>query len=125
MLVPFFQDCAVKMGADAESIREAVALCPTGPAAPTSTATAVLLFSAKCPPGVVLDSCIPNCDESTNGDVLLLNQDGSDMRLLCEMQNFLFSWIGAAATPALMCTTWPGWIVKSALLFASTRSVIA
>ena len=91
VLVPFFQDCAGEMGADAESIREAVALCPTGPVAPTPTATAVLLFSAKCPPGVVLDSCIPNCDESTNGDVLLLNQDGSDMRLLCEMQNFLFS----------------------------------
>jgi hypothetical protein len=97
VLVPFFQDCAGEMGADAESIREAVALCPTGPVAPTPTATAVLLFSAKCPPGVVLDSCIPNCDESTNGDVLLLNQDGSDMWLLCEMQNFLFSWIGAAA----------------------------
>ena len=91
ILVPFYRDCAGAMGADADSVREAVALCPTGPAGPTPTSTAVLLFSAKCPPGVVLDSCIPNCDQSTNGDVLLLNQDGSDMRLLCEMQNFLFS----------------------------------
>ena len=39
-LVPFYRDCAGEMGADAESIREAVALCPTGPAAPTPTATA-------------------------------------------------------------------------------------
>jgi hypothetical protein len=34
----------------------------------------VLLFSARCPPGVVLESYVPNCDASTNGDVLLLNQ---------------------------------------------------
>ena len=44
-----------------------------------------------------MENCIPDCSASTNGDVLLLNQDGSDMRLLCEMQNFMFSWIGAAA----------------------------
>jgi hypothetical protein len=71
-------------------------MCPTsaaGPAVPTSTA--VLLFSAVCPPGVLLETCIPYCDETTNGDVLLLQQAGNDMRLLCEMNNYFFSWIGA------------------------------
>ena len=59
------------------------------------TSTAVLLFSAVCPPGVLLETCIPYCDETTNGDVLLLQQAGNDMRLLCEMNNYFFSWIGA------------------------------
>lgn len=75
---------------------QVVAMCPTsaaGPAVPTSTA--VLLFSAVCPPGVLLETCIPYCDETTNGDVLLLQQAGNDMRLLCEMNNYFFSWIGA------------------------------
>ena len=62
------------------------------------TSTAVLLFSAVCPPGVLLETCIPYCDETTNGDVLLLQQAGNDMRLLCEMNNYFFSWIGAPSS---------------------------
>jgi hypothetical protein len=95
VLVPFFQDCAAEMGAGVDSIRDVGGLCPAGGVGPAPTASAVLLFSAVCPPGVLLETCIPYCDESTNGDVLLLQQAGNDMRLLCEMNSYFFSWIGA------------------------------
>jgi hypothetical protein len=115
VLVPFFQDCAAEMGAGVDAIRDVVAMCPAGGTGPAPTASTVLLFSAVCPPGVLLETCIPICDATTNGFVLLLNQvrqrglpvgllrvparrrdvpraqDGNDMRLLCVMQNFLFS----------------------------------
>jgi hypothetical protein len=94
VLVPFFHDCAGQMGDGIDSIREVVAMCPTSAAGPAPTATAVLLFNAVCPPGVMLEMCIPNCDETTNGDVLLLQQARTDMRLLCEMNSYFFSWIG-------------------------------
>jgi hypothetical protein len=74
VLVPLFRDCAAQMGADAAAARDALALCPAGGARPAPTASAVLLFSAVCPPGVLLETCIPICDSTTNGFVLLLNQ---------------------------------------------------
>jgi hypothetical protein len=91
------------MGAGVDSIRDVVAMCPAGVVAgPAPTASAVLLFSAVCPPGVLLETCIPFCDETTNGDVLLLQQAGNDMRsLLCEMNSYFFSWIGAPPHPRL------------------------
>jgi hypothetical protein len=75
---------------NAELIREAVAMCPT------SASFTVSKFMVTCPPGEILDDCIPNCDASTNGDVLLLYHNGNDMRLLCEISSFLYSWVGAA-----------------------------
>jgi hypothetical protein len=32
-----------------------------------------------CSPGEILDDCIPNCDASTNGDVLLVYKNGNDI----------------------------------------------
>jgi hypothetical protein len=74
ILVPFLQDCAAEMGAGVDSIRSVVETCPAGGGGPAPTASAVLLFSAVCPPGVLLETCIPVCDATTNGFVLLLNQ---------------------------------------------------
>jgi hypothetical protein len=74
VLMPFFQDCAAEMGAGVDSIGDVLAMCPAGGTGPVATASAGRLFSAVCPPGVLLDTCIPVCDATTNGFVLLLNQ---------------------------------------------------
>jgi hypothetical protein len=68
-----------------------MAMCPGG------ASSAVTKFMVTCLPGEILDNCIPTCEASTNGDVLMLTQNGNDMRLLCTLSNFLYSWVGAAA----------------------------
>jgi hypothetical protein len=91
VLVPLWHDCEAELADDAELVREAVAMCPGG------ASSAVTKFMVTCPPGEILDHCIPNCDASTSGDVLMLTQNGNDMRLLCTLANFLYSWVGASA----------------------------
>ena len=51
---------------------------------------------AVCPPGMITDDCIPRCDKSTYGYSLLLNVDGEDAKLTCELHNGLYSWYGGA-----------------------------
>jgi hypothetical protein len=92
VLVPLWQECQAELGDEAELIRDVVSMCPD-----PGGGSAVRLLTAVCPPGEISEDCIPNCDASTNGDVLLLNQNGNDIRLLCELQDFLYSWIGASA----------------------------
>ena len=50
-----------------------------------------------CPTGVPADHCIPMCEAKTNGYLLLLNLDGEDTKLTCELHHLLYSWIGGAA----------------------------
>ena len=55
------------------------------------------LFKATCPPGLPADDCIPMCEAETNGFLLLLNLDGEDTKLTCELHHGLYSWVGGAA----------------------------
>jgi hypothetical protein len=90
VLVPLWHDCEAELADDAELVWEAVGMCPT------AVSSTVTKFMVTCPPGEIFDHCILNCDVSTAGDVLLLTHNGNDVRLLCQLANFLYSWIGAA-----------------------------
>ena len=50
-----------------------------------------------CPTGVPADHCIPMCEAKTNGYLLLLNLDGEDTKLTCELHHGLYSWVGGSA----------------------------
>ena len=79
VLLPFWAECSGKIpAATAEVFREAVDLWP---ALPGATSSAVREFQVVCPPGVVADDCIPKCDASINGDLLLLNMEGDDTKV--------------------------------------------
>ena len=79
VLLPFWAECSGQIpAATAEVFREAVDLCP---ALPGATSSAVREFQVVCPSGVVADDCIPKCDASINGDLLLLNMEGDDTKV--------------------------------------------
>ena len=98
ILLPFWQTCERGLAkAVRKELQTAAGLCPAPPTPAPSSAVAMLYVT--CPPGVLSDdTCIPTCDARTNGGVLLVNQAGTDLRLLCEMQNFLFSVRGTPRT---------------------------
>jgi hypothetical protein len=50
-----------------------------------------------CPSHVVAADCVPRCEPETNGDLLLLNMDGDDTKLTCELHQTFFSWVGSSA----------------------------
>jgi hypothetical protein len=45
----------------------------------------------------VATDCVPLCEPETNGDLLLLNMDGDDTKLTCELHRGFFSWVGSSA----------------------------
>jgi hypothetical protein len=53
-------------------------------------------FTVVCPEGVVADDCIPKCSADIQGDLLLLNMEGDDTKMTCELHNLIYSWIGGA-----------------------------
>ena len=43
------------------------------------------------------DECVPECGRDLHGCLLLLNIDGDDTKLSCELQHGQYSWLGAAS----------------------------
>ena len=41
-------------------------------------------------------TCVPDCSESLHGFLMLLNLEGADTKLSCELHHGLYSWVGAA-----------------------------
>jgi hypothetical protein len=101
LLLPMWSSCRSELGQTVTALEEAVALCPTsvtsGGMASSST---VREFMAVCPAGVIAMDCIPACGDDVYGDLLLLNLNGDDSKLTCELRNGLFSWIGASGGAA-------------------------
>ena len=91
ILLPFWQTCERQLEKHVrKDLETAAGLCPA-PSVPPPSSDVTLLY-VTCPPGILSDeTCIPKCNTRTNGGVLLVNQVGTDLRLLCEMKNFLFS----------------------------------
>ena len=53
-------------------------------------------LGVECVDGTNAADCVPSCDETLHGYLLLLNIDGDDSKLSCEQQKGLFSWVGSA-----------------------------
>ena len=49
-----------------------------------------------CIDGTASEDCVPTCTIGLHGVLLLLNIDGEDSKLSCELHHAVYSWVGAA-----------------------------
>ena len=54
-------------------------------------------LSVQCTDGTAAEDCIPECNAVRHGFILLLNLDGDDTKLSCNLAHGLYSWMGAAS----------------------------
>ena len=54
-------------------------------------------LSVQCTDGTAAEDCIPECNAVRHGFILLLNLDGDDTKLSCNLAHGLYSWISAAS----------------------------
>eukprot|EP01052_Picozoa_sp_SAG31_P037566 SAG31_NODE_4871_length_2895_cov_3.380544_1_plen_607_part_01 len=106
LIMPLWTACQAQLGPAAQLLENAVALCPPSAAGTGGTTGGdgvsfnsmnANMYMASCPPGLPADDCIPVCEEATNGYLLLLNINGEDTKLTCELHHWLYSWVGGAA----------------------------
>lgn len=90
VLVPLWQNCRVELGPTANFLKDLVKTCPSleaqsPPTGPGGGATsAVHMMMVTCPVGAETSDCIPQCNAERQGDELLLNMRGNDMKWTCE-----------------------------------------
>ena len=53
-------------------------------------------LSLQCTDASSPTTCVPDCSESLHGFLMLLNLEGADTKLSCELHHGLYSWVGAA-----------------------------
>eukprot|EP01045_Picozoa_sp_COSAG04_P010895 COSAG04_NODE_683_length_11182_cov_15.270775_10_plen_412_part_00 len=90
--LPFWADCRSALGEDRGQFEAAVALCE---ASVTSVSLAEQL-NVQCTDGTPAADCVPMCSPSLHGFLMLLNINGEDTKLSCELHHALYSWVGAA-----------------------------
>jgi hypothetical protein len=95
--LPFWTDCSVTLHLQTTPLYQStVALCQASGASSSGTGASVVHeFQLVCTDGSA--SCVPSCDASLHGDLLLLAVNGQDSKYSCELRNGLFSWVGPAA----------------------------
>lgn len=96
LLLPFWSDCRDALGQGAAKFEGAVGLCQS--VAPGPQGTVAQLLSVQCTDASISESdCIPDCVDELHGFILLLNIDGGDNKLSCELHHGLYSWVGSAS----------------------------
>ena len=96
-LLPFWLDCEAELDKSIRSAYHAVLRqCQDATVARAGLATAMQL-QLECTDGTRVESCVPECDESLHGDLLLANIDGEDTKYSCQEHHGLFSWMGSSA----------------------------
>jgi hypothetical protein len=53
-------------------------------------------LGVECADGTAAADCVPECDETVHGYLMLLNIEGDDSKFSCQQQNGLHSWVGSA-----------------------------
>eukprot|EP01050_Picozoa_sp_SAG11_P014492 SAG11_NODE_1792_length_4254_cov_20.360770_1_plen_639_part_00 len=95
LIMPLWTACRPQLGSAAKVLQDAVALCPPPNVSPTRMDAN--MFMVTCPPGEAADDCIPMCEEAVHGYLLLLNINGEDAKLTCELHHDGYSWVGGAS----------------------------
>ena len=65
---------------------------------------------------------VPECSEGYHGYLMLLNIDGDDSKLSCELQHGYYSWVGAAVCTSNLNLTYHLLLVSGAGSFLFTAS---
>ena len=94
VFLPFWSECESALGKDSRRFEPVVALCQ-------ATVDSVLpslaeQLNVQCTDGTPAAECVPDCSESFHGYLLLLNLNGEDSKLSCELHHGQYSWCGAA-----------------------------
>jgi hypothetical protein len=93
--VPLWRECRVQLGPTvAAQMKHLVKSCPSEgdapsppPPAPGGGVHAVQQLVSVCPIGAEASNCIPECNAERQGDDLLLNYHGNDVKWTCEEGN--------------------------------------
>ena len=90
--LPFWQDCQATLGKGSRQFEPVVALCSASAAA--SRPSFAEQLNLEC---TDVEDCVPECSERYHGYLMLLNINGRDSKLSCELHRGHYSWVGAAA----------------------------
>ena len=99
IFLSFWAECRSALGEDSGRFEDAVALCEAVTSTTPSSATSLSLaeqLNVQCTDGTATEDCVPTCTLYLHGFLLLLNIDGDDLKLSCELHHALFSWVGSA-----------------------------
>eukprot|EP01046_Picozoa_sp_COSAG06_P042191 COSAG06_NODE_5342_length_3537_cov_39.550055_5_plen_347_part_00 len=91
--LPWWDDCEVALGKDGRMFEPTVQLCEEATGTGVSLA---MQLGVECTTGVSDEACVPDCTLELHGYLLLLNIDGNDSKLSCELHRGFYSWVGAA-----------------------------
>jgi hypothetical protein len=103
IFLPFWHDCSVALGEDgAEVFLPVVDLCTAAaasaaPSAPPVSQSLAVQLGVVCTDGTSATECVPDCTAELHGFLMLLNIDGEDSKLSCELHHGQFSWLGPAS----------------------------
>jgi hypothetical protein len=96
VFLPFWADCRSVLGKGSTQFEGTVSLCEAAATEPGGTSL-VQQLNLQCTDESLSEAeCIPDCSEQVRGYLLLLNIDGNDSKLSCELHRGLYSWVGAA-----------------------------
>ena len=93
LFLPFWDGCRSALGHDISHFEPVVALCQ---AAAHSAPSLAEQLNVECTDGTAAVDCVPECSELYHGFLMLLNIEGDDSKLSCELHRGLYSWVGAA-----------------------------
>lgn len=100
VFLPFWRDCRDALGKGSGRFEPVVALCQAaapGPAPAASGGSFAQQLSVACADDSFShEECIPECTAQLHGFLLLLNIDGNDSKLSCELHHGKYSWMGEA-----------------------------
>ena len=101
LLLPFWADCRGALGKQSAQFEGAVALCEQSTVATAGPASLAEQLGVQCTDGTAAADCVPGCSEEYHGYLMLLNIEGDDSKLSCELHHGLYSWVGAAVSRTL------------------------
>ena len=96
--LPFWEECRSALGKSSSSFEPVVALCTAsaGTSGAASRPSLAEQLNLQCTDGTAAAECVPECSGAYHGSLMLLNIDGDDSKLSCELQHGHYSWVGAA-----------------------------
>jgi predicted outer membrane repeat protein len=99
LFLPFWDECRPALGKDSRNFEPTVRLCAAvdGAAGSSRGSSLAEQLNVQCTDGTAAADCIPECDAARHGYMLLLNLDGDDTNLSCNLAHGLYSWMGAAS----------------------------
>ena len=92
--VHFYDDCGGELVGELDQYTSLYVSCQD---MRQSSSSIAMQLGVKCTESGVSDAdCIPECTAEIHGYTLLLNIDGGDLKLSCQLHHAIYSWIGGA-----------------------------